>query len=193
MFRRVAIGCSIAMLALGTLQADENFPSRAVRIIDAYSAGGSSDIAMRLLTDAFGRALGQTAYVENKPGAGGLVGTAAFQNSPADGYNLMIASNAILVVIPAARSVPYDPENDFVPLGLIWRTSQILAVSPNLGVKTLNEFIAYAKSGKGVTIGSAGFGTTTHLSDRVSQARGRHTFDTCPLPRNREFATGTAQ
>jgi putative tricarboxylic transport membrane protein len=164
MFRRVAIGCSIAMLALGTLQADENFPSRAVRIIDAYSAGGSSDIAMRLLTDAFGRALGQTAYVENKPGAGGLVGTAAFQNSPADGYNLMIASNAILVVIPAARSVPYDPENDFVPLGLIWRTSQILAVSPNLGVKTLNEFIAYAKSGKGVTIGSAGFGTTTHLS-----------------------------
>jgi tripartite-type tricarboxylate transporter receptor subunit TctC len=59
MFRRVAIGCSIAMLALGTLQADENFPSRAVRIIDAYSAGGSSDIAMRLLTDAFGRASGK--------------------------------------------------------------------------------------------------------------------------------------
>jgi tripartite-type tricarboxylate transporter receptor subunit TctC len=164
MFRKLVIGFSVAIFSIGAAQSDDSFPSRSVRIIDAYSAGGSSDVAMRLLTDAFGRALGQTVLVENKPGAGGLVGTAAFHNSAPDGYTLMIATNAILVVIPAAKSVSYDAENDFIPLGLIWQTPQILAISPNLKVTTLNELVNHAKTAKGITMGSAGHGTTTHLS-----------------------------
>lgn len=164
MLRNLVVGFAVAILGSGTTQAKDNFPSRAVRIIDAYSAGGSSDVAMRMLTDAFGRSLGQTAFVENKPGAGGLVGTAAFHNSPPDGYTLMIATNAILVVIPAAKPVSYDSENDFIPLGLIWQTPQVLAVSSNLKVSSLKDLVSYAKSGKGITMGSAGQGTTTHLS-----------------------------
>jgi tripartite-type tricarboxylate transporter receptor subunit TctC len=146
-------------------RADDVYPSKPVRIIDAYAPGGSSDLAMRLLIDAFSRELGQTAYIEVKSGGSGLVGMAAFMNSPADGYTLLITSNALMVVIPAAKSVPYDPEKDFVPLGLIWHTPQVFAAKPELKVKSLGDFLAYAKSHpNGVTLGSAGVGTVTHLS-----------------------------
>ncbi|AMN43096.1 Bug family tripartite tricarboxylate transporter substrate binding protein [Rhodoplanes sp. Z2-YC6860] len=163
----LAVALSAATLSASTqsARADETYPSKPIRIIDAYAPGGSSDLAMRMLIDAFSREIGQTAYIEVKSGGSGLVGMTAFLNSPPDGYTLFITSNALMVVIPAVRSVPYDPEKDLVPLGLIWHTPQVFATKPELKVKSLPDFLAYAKAHpNGVTLGSAGVGTVTHLS-----------------------------
>jgi tripartite-type tricarboxylate transporter receptor subunit TctC len=103
--------------------------------------------------------------VENKPGAAGLVGTEAFLSAAPDGYTLLTGAIGPFVVIPAAKSVRYDVLNDFVPLALVWNSSQVLVVHPKLAVKTLAEFVAHAKSNPGkITVGSAGIGSITHMS-----------------------------
>lgn len=157
----------IALLVASGLQsaAADEFPSRAIRIIVPYAAGGPSDVGTRLMADPLARHIGQSVFVENKPGAAGLVGTDAFLSAAPDGYTLLTGAIGPFVVIPAAKPVRYDVINDFVPLALVWNSSQVLVVHPKLAVKTLAEFIAHAKSNPGkITVGSAGIGSITHMS-----------------------------
>jgi tripartite-type tricarboxylate transporter receptor subunit TctC len=156
-----------ALALLSTIGAGiaQDFPSRAVRILVPYSAGGTSDTASRLVADPLSRQLGQPVYIENRGGAGGLTGTEAFFNMPADGYTLLLGGAGPFAIIPPTRSVSYSVERDVVPLGTIWRSPQLFAVSPKLGVSTMAEFLARARANPGIlTVGSAGVGALTHLS-----------------------------
>ena len=151
---------------LGSVTASaQEFPSRPVRILVPYAAGGTSDAAARLITEPLSRQLGQSVYVENRGGAGGLSGTEAFFALPPDGYTLLLGAVGTLVIIPTIKQVSYNPLADLVPLGSIWRSPQLLAAHPKLGLKTIPELKAYAAQRPGtLTIGSAGVGSLTHLA-----------------------------
>ncbi|HEX4411346.1 MAG TPA: tripartite tricarboxylate transporter substrate binding protein [Xanthobacteraceae bacterium] len=160
----------IALTAVATAGFADDFPSRPIRIIEPYPPGGPSDVGIRLMTEPLGRQLGQPLVVENKGGAGGLVGTETFLSTSPDGYTLLVGAIGPFAIIPAAEKVPYDPVKDFVPLALVWRSSQVLIVNPKLSIKTLQGFVEYAKANPGkVTLGSAGTGSITHMSIELLQ------------------------
>ena len=158
----------LAALALGTMitgfAADE-FPSRPIRIITPMAAGGLSDRAARLITDALGRQLGQSVVVENRSGAGGVIGTEVAARAQADGYTLVVSMASTWSIIPAVKKASYDPMKDFVPLGQIWYAPQALVVRSQSSMKTVADLVAYAKANPGkLSFASAGNGTSTHLS-----------------------------
>jgi len=151
-------------------QAQGRYPERPIRLIVPFPPGGGVDLTARLLAEPLGKELGQTIIVENKGGAAGLVGTEAFLAAPPDGYTLLVGAIGPFAIIPAAKSVRYDPVQDFVPLALVWRSSQVLVTNKNLGIKTLQDFVAHAKTNPGkVTVGSAGIGSITHMSIELLQ------------------------
>jgi tripartite-type tricarboxylate transporter receptor subunit TctC len=161
---------SIALaLSQATAFADD-YPSRPIKIIAPIAAGGPSDTAARLVAQALGRHLNQSVVVENRTGAGGVVGTEAAANAPADGYTLLLSIAATFTVIPLSKKVGYDPEKDFIALGQIWQAPQALVVNVNSKFKTAADLVSFAKDNPGkVTFGSAGIGTTTHLSIELLQ------------------------
>lgn len=141
------------------------FPERPVRVIVPFAAGGNLDTLTRLVTPIMGQQLGQPVVIENRDGAGGNVGTELVARAEANGYTLLVGSNGALTINPVIMArVPYDPLRDFTPIGLGFRTPNVLVVSRKLPVETLAEFIAYAKARPGqVGCGSAGTGTSNHL------------------------------
>lgn len=146
----------------------QDYPTRPIRILVPYAAGGPSDVGARLIAEPLGRRLGQSVFVENRGGAGGLTGTEAVVNGDHDGYTLLLGAVGPLVFMPAAKAGKYDVKKDLVPLGSIWRSPQVLVVSAKLGVKTMAEFVDYAKKNPGkVTIASAGLGTVTHMAGEL--------------------------
>ena len=160
-----ALLATLVLLSTIGASAAQDFPSRAVRILVPYSAGGTSDTASRLVAEPLSRQFGQPVYIENRGGAGGLSATEAFFNMPADGYTLLVGAAGPFAVIPPTRPVSYSVERDVLPLGTIWRSPQLFAVSPRLGVTTMAEFVARARANPGtLTVGSAGVGALTHLS-----------------------------
>jgi tripartite-type tricarboxylate transporter receptor subunit TctC len=153
---------ALALVLAPTVAAAQDYPLRPVRILVPYAAGGPSDAGARLIAEPLGRHLGQTVFVENRGGAGGLTGTEAVVSG------ILLGAVGPLVFMPAAKATRYDVNKDLVPLGLIWRSPQVLVVNPKLGVKTLAEFVAHAKKNPGkVTIASAGVGTVTHMAGEL--------------------------
>jgi tripartite-type tricarboxylate transporter receptor subunit TctC len=160
--RALAIA-TLAAMPMGVLAAE--FPTRSIQVIVPYAAGGPSDTGARLAAEPLSRMLGQRVVIENHGGGGGLNATEVYTHGIADGYSILLGAIGPLAIIPAAKKVSYDPVNDFIPLGTVWRSALTLAVRPDLGVKTVGEFVAYAKAHPGkVTIGSAGVGSITHLA-----------------------------
>jgi tripartite-type tricarboxylate transporter receptor subunit TctC len=161
-----------AALAAVTIQgasADE-FPSRTVRIIVPYAAGGPSDTGARLVLDGLSRELGKPVVIENRGGGGGLNGTEAFLAGELDGHTMLLGGIAPLTIIPWSKKVSYVSERDFLPIGTVWRSAQTLIVRPSLGLKTMAEFIAHAKANPDkLSIGSAGNGTVAHLASELLQ------------------------
>jgi tripartite-type tricarboxylate transporter receptor subunit TctC len=162
---------SIAILwAAASSAAAADFPDRPIRLIIPFSAGGPTDTAGRLIADPLQRQLNQSIVLVNMPGGSGVPGVESVVEGPNDGYTLVVGGIAPIVLVPAAKKLRYDVDKDLVPLGLIWRNSQVLAVRPSLAVDTVTAFIAYAKTKPGeVTIGSAGVGTVTHLANELLQ------------------------
>jgi tripartite-type tricarboxylate transporter receptor subunit TctC len=157
-----------ALVLAGAAATAQDFPSRPVRIVVPYAAGGPSDNGTRLVQEPLSRELGKPVVIENRGGAGGLTATEAYFKAEQDGHTLVVGAIGPLTIIPALKPVPYDVEKDVVPLTTVWRSAQVLAVRPTLGVKTVAEFVAYAKANPGkVTIGSAGVGAVTHLAIEV--------------------------
>ena len=160
-------------LALGMMAgtgAAQDYPTRAITIIVPFTAGGPNDTAARVYADGLRRVLGPSAsiVIENRPGAGGVPGTEAALQGEQDGHILLCGGIAPIVLIPPVQKVRYDVEKDFVPLGLMWRSPQVFAVNPKLGVKTVVDFVARAKANPDkITIGSAGLGTVTHLANEL--------------------------
>lgn len=146
-------------------QANDGFPSKPIRIVLGFPAGGPLDQHARLLTDKLQSVLGQPLVVDYKPGAGGSVGAQDVMRSPADGYTLMLANTGVMVINPALYSkLPYNTLKDFTPIARTAMQPLALLVNNKVPAKTLTEFTTYAKANPGrINFGSAGNGGISHL------------------------------
>jgi tripartite-type tricarboxylate transporter receptor subunit TctC len=170
--RRQAIaGCGIGLATLiapkafaPSAVAQGAYPSRNIKMIVPYPAGGTTDFLGRLVADQLKTGLGATVIVENKPGAGTTLGADQVAKSEADGYTLLMATSTTLAINKTLyKRLPYDPVKDFAPIALVAAVPFALIANPQIPAKTLAEFIAYAKSKPGLAYGSAGNGTPQHL------------------------------
>ena len=163
-----AAALGVAALARPALaQGGGEWPTKPVRVIVPYPPGGATDVLARLYAERLGAALGQPFVVENRPGAGGNIGTDAIAKAPPDGYTVGFTPVSILAINQFLyRRMPFDTVKDLVPVSLAWELPNVAIVVPErVPAKTLAEFIAWAKAlPKGVTYGSTGIGQTTHLS-----------------------------
>jgi len=164
------LAAGIALLASAPAQSDPaaNYPNRAVKIIVSAPAGGGVDIVARVLGDRLGKLWGQPFVVENRPGAGGNVGSEAVANAEPDGYTLLAAQPAPLTTnVVMYQKLNFDPAA-FEPLAIMTRIPNTLVVRTTLPANTLQEFIAYARDNPGkVNFGSQGIGTTPHLTGEL--------------------------
>ena len=161
---KVAIG-ALALAASG-LAGAQAWPSRAVRIVVPFGAGGTTDVVARLLGQKLAELWGQPVVIENRTGAGGNIGADTVAKSPPDGYTLLMASGSILTANPFMyKSLPFDAVRDFVPITNVASGPQVVTVGPESKFKDLKSLISFAKANpKAVTFGSAGIGTQTHLA-----------------------------
>jgi tripartite-type tricarboxylate transporter receptor subunit TctC len=144
---------------VGAPASAETYPSRNIRLIVPYPAGGATDILARQVAIKLGPMLGQTIIVENKSGASGTIGFDFVAKAPPDGYTLLMGT-ANLVINAAFGKAPFDPVKDFAPVSTLVSSQNLLVVRPTLGVKNLAELIAYAKANPDkLTYGSSGIGT----------------------------------
>ena len=153
-----------AVLGVGSVSAQTDWPSRPVRIIIPYAAGASTDSLVRGIAEKLQAALNQPFVVENRGGAAGALGTELVAKAAPDGYTILMSPQAPIVVLPHLRTMAYDPLKDFVHVDRLGESIAGIAVHPSVGAKTLAEFIALAKKSPGkFTFVSAGVGTVNHL------------------------------
>lgn len=159
----VALGCMLAMSAVAGAQ---NFPNRPVRIVVPFAPGGATDIVTRVVAQKLYEAWGQTVVVDNRAGAGGNIGADIVAKASPDGYTLLMTSGSIVTANPYIfKKLPYNPDKDLVAITNVASGPQIVAVHPSMTAKTLKDFIALAKAKpRGMTYGSAGVATQTHLA-----------------------------
>ena len=163
--RHLLQAASGAALALPRFAKAQVFPAKPIRYIVPVAAGGGNDMIARVVTERWGRVLGQNFVVDNQSGGGGVIASVATARAAPDGYTLMQGYVATHGTTPATRRVPYDAIKDFTPVGMIGATPNVLVVNSALPVKTLAEFIDYVKRSPGkVNYGSAGPGSLTHLT-----------------------------
>jgi tripartite-type tricarboxylate transporter receptor subunit TctC len=164
----------VAMLAvLGTAThlaavpaSAQAYPDRMIKIVVPFTPGGPVDLVARLVAQRMAPALGQSVVIENRPGGAGVIGVKAVANAEPDGYTLLFGNVSTLAVIPAVtRNRDYDPAKNFVPVAKVSDSPELLVVDPALPVRSVGEFIAYAKAHPGtLNYGSSGYGNATHLS-----------------------------
>jgi tripartite-type tricarboxylate transporter receptor subunit TctC len=154
--------------ALGNAVAQQ-YPSKAIRFVVPYVPGGGTDTVARLTGQKLSEALGQAVVIDNRPGAGGVIGGEIVAKSPPDGYTIMLASSSPITVAPhIQKRMPYDPLKDFTPVTLIAIVPALLAVHPALPVKSVKDLIALAKVKPGaLTFSSSGNGGTGHVSGEM--------------------------
>ena len=145
---------------------DRDYPNHVVQLVVGFPAGQASDIGARLLAKGMADDLKQAVYVDNKPGATGIIAHQFVKNATPDGYTVLFGSTATLAINPSLfRKLPYDPLKDFTPVAMLYASPMFLIASPDLPVNTLAEAIAYAKANPGkATYGSGGSGSTQHIS-----------------------------
>ena len=140
------------------------WPERTVKLILPYAPGGATDAIGRPWADKLSQVFGQQFVVENRGGAGGMIGAEAAAKAPPDGYTFFLTPNAPLSVLPSLRKTPYDPIKSFEPVGRVGDVINGFVIHPSLGIKTFKEMIEYAKKNPGkLTYGSSGNGTANHL------------------------------
>jgi len=155
---------SLALCLLAAPALAQDYPSRPVRIIVPSPPAGGTDIVGRVLAEHFTKAFGQQFFVENKPGAGNLIGIEAAARSAPDGYTLLMAPSTIVLNAVLYKKVPFDPVKDFAPITLTATAPNILIVNPSVPAKTTAELIALAKQKPGaLNYGTPGIGTSPHL------------------------------
>jgi len=166
-FLRLAVG--VATLSATTRVARaQAYPSRSVRILVATTAGGATDLAARLVAQWLADKLGQSFFVENRPGGNNNIGTEAAARSPADGYTLFMANSVNTINASLYQKLSYNFIADFTPVVRIVRSPLLLMVHPSVPAKTVPEFIAYAKANPDkLSIGSGGHGSSGHMAGQL--------------------------
>jgi tripartite-type tricarboxylate transporter receptor subunit TctC len=170
--RRFILAACGAVLLGGAVMAQE-YPSRPVKIVVPYPAGGSNDIIARIVAQKLSERSGQNFLVENRGGAGGNVGAEAVAASEPDGYTLLLTAPPPLTINAALyKNLPFDPAKAFAPVALIASVPIVLAVHPSFGVKDVKELVALAKAKPGtINFGSSGIGTTNHLAGELLKTK----------------------
>ncbi|QJR09405.1 hypothetical protein DSM104443_00449 [Usitatibacter rugosus] len=173
--RQIAPAALAALLGLFTLSdaAAQAWPQKPVKIIVAFTAGGTTDVLARTVSARLADKLKQSFVIENKPGAGGNIGTELVVRAPADGYTLIVNSVGPMAVNATLYgNLPYNPLTDLVPIVQIADVPNVLVVPPGAGVKDMEAFLAYAKKNNGqLNYGSTGIGTSSHLSGYMLASR----------------------
>ncbi len=171
--RRCLLGVAFLPVIPGVARSQEAWPARSPRFIVPGPAGGAGDVIGRIVMERVGSRIGQPILIENRPGAGTNIGMTVVARAPADGYTLglaSIASNAVNVSL--YRNMPFDPVRDFAPVTLMALVPNLMVVAPSLPIRTVGEFIAYARARPGqINFGSVGAGSSQHLAGaQFSQA-----------------------
>ncbi|MBC7444064.1 MAG: tripartite tricarboxylate transporter substrate binding protein [Polaromonas sp.] len=163
--RLAALASALTALALAPALAQGPYPGRTVTVIVPQAAGGANDAIARIVTQKLGAILGQTFLVDNRPGAGGNVGTAQAAKAKADGYTLLLTTNSAHVINPSIyKSTGFDPVKDFEPVGLVASAGYVLVANSAFAANSVAELIAQAKAQPGqISYASAGNGTLNHL------------------------------
>jgi tripartite-type tricarboxylate transporter receptor subunit TctC len=166
-FVQVTFGL-LACLALPSATAAAEFASKTTKIVVPFAAGGGTDIIARTLAQEMARALGGTVIIENKPGAGTIVGTEFVAKAEAEGHTVLMATFAHAANPSLRARLPYDTEKDFLPVSLVARSFNIVVVNPNSGLTSIPELIAAAKAKPGMlNYGTFGPGTSAHLAGEL--------------------------
>jgi tripartite-type tricarboxylate transporter receptor subunit TctC len=172
MICRFRLACTgfVCMLAAASAFA-QGYPARPVRVLVPFAPGGTADIVARIIGAKLASDLGQPLLVENKPGAGGTIAAAQLAKSPGDGYTLMVMHQGLAFNASLYSDLPYDTLRDLTPIANVGATPNALVVTNSLSVKTMQEFLAYARANPGkIAYGSGGIGSAGHLSVELLQS-----------------------
>jgi tripartite-type tricarboxylate transporter receptor subunit TctC len=157
-----------ALLAVATMQSVEAqpYPSRTIKLVVPYAPGGAGDVIARIVSVQLGKDLGVSVVVENKPGAGGMIGAQSVASAPSDGYTVLLGNTTEMVVSPyLVKSAVYETQRDFRPVALAGYLPQLLVANPSIKAATIGEFIALAKASPGkYSYATAGTGSTAHIA-----------------------------
>lgn len=164
--RIIAAIVQVVMVAYASgIYAQQKFPNKPMRFVVPFSPGGGTDSLARLIAQKMGESWGQPIVMENRPGAGGTIGTAVAAKATPDGHTILFSSSAFAISAALHPRLAYDPLKDFVGVSRIGFSKSMLVVTPSVGVKTLTEFIELARSRPGkILFSSAGAGSSTHLN-----------------------------
>jgi tripartite-type tricarboxylate transporter receptor subunit TctC len=166
MRRRIGLALCV-LLALGASAFAQGYPTRPIRLVVPFGAGGGTDNLARIIEPLVTKALGHPLVIENRPGGGSIIGMDQVAKAAPDGYTLVMTDTSI-AVNPSLKPLPYDTLNDFVPVSLLATAPVILVAHPSVPAKTLQEFIALAKARPGeLNYASGGIGASTHLGGEL--------------------------
>ena len=162
------IACAVlaaTAAAVPTTSSGQAYPTKPVRMIVPSSAGGGTDIVARILAPELSKRLGQQVVIDNRPGAGTMIGIEVAAKSPADGYTVLMGLSTLAINSALYKKVPYDPQHDFAPITQAVSSASIIVVHPSVPVKTLKELIAFSRARPGqLNYASAGTGTYPHMT-----------------------------
>lgn len=165
-------GCVIASLG-STAHAQGAYPNKPIKILVPYSPGTGSDVLARTVAQSITEKTGHVVIVENREGAGSLIGTLVVAKAPADGYTIMIAANTLVILPSQSSKPPFDPVRDFSPIVKVAAIPLVLAVTPDLKINSVKELIAYAKANPGkLSYGTSGPGPSQNEMELFKQAVG---------------------
>ena len=164
---------SVALAGVPAVAQAQAYPSKPIRLIVTFAAGGGTDLAARAVAPKLAEALGQPVVVENRAGANGAVGAEATAKSPADGYTLMVGAAGTLAVAPHLNAkLPFDPFKDFAPVSLLATSAFVVSVNPSVKAQSIRELVVLAKASPGsLTFGSSGTGGAPQLAGELFKSQ----------------------
>lgn len=167
-FKQLALAAALALGAHGLAQA-QSFPTKPIKIVVPWAPGGATDVIARVLGQKLGERLGQPVIVENKAGAGGNIGTAAFIREAADGHTLLMGTSSTNAINPSLyKDLPFDPVKDFTPIMLVATVPNVLVVPANSRFNSVDELVKAAKAEPGkISYGSGGNGSSQHIAAAI--------------------------
>lgn len=167
----IRVFVSVSVVLCTALAEAAEYPARPIRLIVPFAPGGGTDLLARLISPRLSEVLGQQVVVDNRGGAGSVLGTEMLAKAPADGYTLGFMDGAFAINPAILATLPYHPEKDFIPLNIVATSPTVLIVRPGLPAKTLAELVALAKAQPGkLTFGSAGTNSSGHLTGEMFNA-----------------------
>ncbi len=174
MFDAARLAAALALACLAALAGAQQYPSKPVRVIVPFPPGAGVDIVTRSISPKLGEMLGQQLVVDNRAGAGGILGAELAAKAVPDGYTLFMGTAGILTVIPHMAKAPYSPERDFAPVSLVATVPSMLVVHPSLPARSVKDLIALARARPGaINYASTGNGTLPHLAAELFKSQAK--------------------